>query len=228
MTQELKEKSPGELARLLKIPVIKAYVEFEVRDKDGNVIAGRKQESQSWTRNLWNLVFCQGAGVAHLAADGLALTHINSSELTSATGQPSMTGVDAGESMRGAAEDDTGGIICGTNSDAEDFEDYALGARIENGTGAGELSHVSQEATVVSTEGTTKSAELVRYFNNNSGDTITVEEVALYARLGRVSASDTLGALGICMMCRDLTGGVAVPDTGQLKVTYTIELTLPS
>ena len=219
---------PGDLARLLKIPVIKAYVEFEVTDKDGKVILKREQESHSWVRNLYHLVFCQGAGVAYNTADGLAITVTGGTPVSSMTAQPSMCGVDQDESLRGAADNDDVGIVSGTNSDAEDFEDYALGARIDNGTGAGELTYVGQEATVVSTVDTTKKAELVRYFNNNSGAAITVEEVALYARMASISAYATCGSLGYVMMCRDLTGGVSVPDTGQLKVTYTIEFTYPS
>ena len=66
------------------------------------------------------------------------------------------------------------------------------------------------------------SNRLVRYFNNNSGGDIAVNEVAL------VNSMQQPGAWPRFVMSRDkLDTTVTVPDTGQLKVTYTIQLTYP-
>jgi len=66
--------------------------------------------------------------------------------------------------------------------------------------------------------------ELVRYFNNNSGGDVNVNEVALVDYVGcRGSAIDKV------FMSRDkLASTVTVPNTGQLKVTYTVQLTYPA
>ncbi|GAH72404.1 unnamed protein product, partial [marine sediment metagenome] len=63
--------------------------------------------------------------------------------------------------------------------------------------------------------------DLVRYFNNNSGGNVDVNEVALVT-------NGYFGGAHIWMQSRDKLGAtVTVPSTGQLKVTYTVELTYP-
>jgi hypothetical protein len=61
-----------------------------------------------------------------------------------------------------------------------------------------------------------------RYFNNNGAGNVLVNEVALCTR-GRVST------LYNWIMSRDVLGAVVtIPPTGQLKVTYTIQLAYPA
>jgi hypothetical protein len=70
--------------------------------------------------------------------------------------------------------------------------------------------------------------EMLRYLNNNSGADIGVNEVAL---VPKVSASVDSGgyAPSPTLVARDkLPSTVTVPNTGQLKVTYTIQLTYPA
>jgi len=120
---------------------------------------------------------------------------------------------------------DTKGIVVGTGTTAESFEDYALDTKIANGTGAGELSYVASELhNVTWTGGTlTMADEQVRYFNNNSGGSIGVNEVGIIAQIDIA----TLNVLAL--MSRDVLGStVTVPDTGQLKVTYTFSLVYPA
>ena len=113
------------------------------------------------------------------------------------------------------------GIVVGTGALAEDFERYALASQIANGNGSGQLAYAASEAPVVSTIDTTKRTQWVRYFNNNSGAAITVNEVGLiiyfFYQGGNYLTDRSL-----------IAGGVEVPNTGQLKVTYTIELTYPA
>ena len=209
----------------VSLSVLKAFLELEVRDKNGKLIYQKRQESHSWVRNAYNHLFSQMAAVNCLAADGLSVKDTGGTERTgnwpvgySDYSQDFRTD---GHGYKAAAADATRGIVVGTGSDAEDFEDYALGSQISNGTGAGQLSYIASEVYSVSTLATTKKAELVRYFNNNSGGAITVNEVGLYLGLWA-------GNMIKMMTCRDLvSGGVEVPDTGQLKVTYTIQLTYP-
>ena len=219
---------PGELARVLQIPILKAYVELEVRDKDGKVIERRKQVSRSWTRWAYNTAFCQLACVDGLTPDNLSMKDTTGAVKTGncpaalEDDHSCKASVETGWALAAAAGDDAMGIVVGTGTGAESFEDHALETKIADGTGAGQLSYVLSEDYTVSTEGTTKKAEQVRYFNNNSGAAITVNEVGLYVRYGSHGSFNFMTA-------RDLVSpGVSVPDTGQLKVTYTIELAYPS
>ena len=114
-------------------------------------------------------------------------------------------------------------LVSPPGSGAENFDDYALGSKISNGNGAGQLAYSAINAPDISTIGTQKQVAWLRYFNNNGGSPITVYEVGIYTR-------GTVGnATVYFMLCRDLlSGGVVVADTGQLKVTYTLQLTYPA
>lgn len=229
-----KEREYQQIKRLgqrLGIPIFEAFLELEVRDAAGKVIRRHRQRSHSWTRNAYNIMFSQVAGV-------------NANDVTFEAGK--VTGKDTGGVVRSAdfpfgmrsgySVDSTGygyrapaanatwGIVVGTDDQVESFEDYVLIAPVANGTGAGQMSYVESEAHSVSYVAGTKTLtnELVRYMNNNSGGQIDVEELALYARF-------YLQTVRICCAARDkLASTVSVPNTGQLKVTYTISLVYPA
>ncbi|GAI76556.1 unnamed protein product, partial [marine sediment metagenome] len=123
---------------------------------------------------------------------------------------------------RGPAADDTKGILVGSGTDAESFEDYFLQTQIEEGTGAGQLNHILSEEHSTSYADTTLTNTLIRYFNNNSGGSIDVNEVALVWYT-------TVPEAGNYLASRDKLGStITVPNTGQLKVTYTVQLTYPA
>lgn len=216
------------LGRELHVPVPEAFWGFEVRNRDGRVVRERRQPSHSWVRWLYNHMFTQVGCIAIAGADGLNLVKTDGADLSNPGGNLYTYRPGAGtypaEGLEAPMGEDTYGIVVGTGSVAESFEDHALGSKIANGTGAGQLSHIAAEDYAVSTVGTTWSVEHARYFNNNSGAAITVNEVGLYAH-----TACYMGGGGTVMICRDLiSGGVEVPDTGQLKVTYTVQLTYPA
>lgn len=176
--------------------------------------------SQSWVRNAYNIVTQQlcalhpyslshsgtGAGSLYNLRTSGAI-HSNASYLDYIRGPGDWVG---------GLGDTTQGIVVGTDTGAEDFNDYALGTLVAHGTGAGQLSYAAQEATTRAyTAGTlTWAGTLIRYLNNNSGGAIVIGEVGLYVC---VSASPDE------MLCRDLIDPtVSVANTAQLKVTYTI------
>jgi hypothetical protein len=131
--------------------------------------------------------------------------------------------VNSGSGIYAGAGIDTFGIVVGTGNNPESLESYALGTKIASGNLAGQLSYSVTDPPAVSTVGTTKTVAWVRYFNNNSGGVITVNEVGVYTKGTYDNSTATF------MMCRDLlAGGVNVPNTGQLKVTYTLQLAYPA
>lgn len=215
------------LGRILGVPVFEAFLELEVR-LGGKVIHYHKQRSHSWCRNAYNWMF---TALATKDADdptdweGGKLNAKDTSGNVRSDNDPFGAGTSTFDGtsygFRAPAGDDGHGIQIGTGTNAESFEDYMLQTQIADGTAAGEMSHVESEAHSVSYVGGTKvlSNEFVRYFNNNSGGEISVAEVALVAHLSEP-------VIGHYLMARDKLGSaVAVPDTGQLKVTYTISLT---
>lgn len=230
--EERKYDQLRKLAQELHIPLPEAFWELEVRDRRGRLVSRHKQRSHSWTRNAYN----------HLASQLFAK---NADDDTFGAGKLSIKKEDASvkygtypitlgyssnvdnppNGYLGNAGQDIAGMIVGTGTDAESFEDYKLQTKIANGTGAGQLVYVQSETHVITWTAGTKvlKDELVRYFNNNSGADIIVNEVGIIcngyaAQQGNqwLQARDKLGT------------GVTLPDSGQLKVTYTIQITYPA
>jgi len=230
LKEEQEYKQLRELGQKLHIPIPEHFIELEVFDKDGKLIQKHRQRSHSWVRNAYNTMFSQLAlkdgddaafGAGKLNFKNTAAAVINAA---------SAVGIDTSASMDAAGDKGyialatsiTNGILVGSGTNAEDFEDYVLQTPMAEGNGAGELNHVQSQPHSISYAALTLKDELVRYFNNNSGGNIDVNEVALV--IGSMS-----NLVHHCLMCRDkLASTVTVPDTGQLKVTYTIQLTYPS
>ncbi len=219
------------LGQKLHIPTLEAFLELEVRDKNGEVIQRHRQRSHSWTRNAYNVMFSMLAGKdGNDSTFGAGKLNIKRTDGALYVGNypiqyyqhATIDGTNQG--YRGPAGNDAYGILVGAGTNPEDFEDYALHAQIANGTAAGQLSYVETDPHSISYDAGTRVLQnaLIRYFNNNSGGDIDVTEVGL--------AANSLGTMNWrFMLARDkLASTVTVPDTGQLKVTYTIQLTYPT
>lgn len=239
---EIEYQLLAKLGKKLGVPVPECFLEMEVRMPDGRVTHHHRQRSHSWTRNAYN----------HMASQLMAK---NGDDTTFAAGKLSIKdtsevvkygelgiGVGAGtggtpwvsmdtvvsDGYLAAAADDTSGIVVGSGAGAESFEDFALGTQIANGTGAGQLSHGASEATTVAYVAGTKTltATLIRYFNNNTGSSVDVNEVGIYA-VGHTGAHSSAHAHWL--QSRDkLSSTVTVANTGQLKVEYAVSLVYPS
>jgi len=229
--EEARYEQLRRLGQELHIPIPEAFWELEVRDKDGRVIQSLRQRSHSWVRNAYNHMFSQLAGKnGSDTTFGAGKISIKDTGGTVRYGTApighSSTDIDGSSyGYRGAAGDDTWGIQVGSGTNAESFEDYQLQAKIANGVGAGQLSYIQQDPHVITYNADTKvlSNTLVRYFNNNSGGSVNVNEVAL------VLNQPLSGVTGKWVQSRDkLAATVTVPNTGQLKVTYTVQLTYPA
>lgn len=220
--QEFKKLGQG-----LGVPVFEAFLTLEIFDKNGKLLRKYHQRSHSWTRNAYNLMFSQLAGKdiddSTFGAGLLSLKRTSGAIIYGdypATITDSDTSVDGtSHGYRADGSNDDWGILIGVGTNADSFEDYVLQTPIVEGTSSGQMSYVASEAHSISYNGGTKvlKNDLVRYFNNNSGGTIGINEIGLVFK-GPTSrwflnARDKLGSQ------------IDVPDTGQLKVTYTIELT---
>ncbi len=241
MNPELKkEEDYRELARLgkvLGVPVFEAFLTVETFDKKGKRTSYHKQRSHSWTRNAYNLMFMQlaskdgddattfGGGFLNIKNTGGAVLDGSSPASISDPGSSTvLQSVDTAgtNGYLATSGEDAFGILVGTGTNAESFEDYALQTKIASGNAATELAYGAHDVHAETYTAGTKTYEvdLVRYFNNNSGGSITVNEVGLAAHAYAPDTDDTN-----FLVARDKLGsGVAVADTGQLRVTYTISL----
>ena len=228
---ERKYQQLKKLGQELKIPTFEAFLELEVRNGNGGTIYHQKQRSHSWVRNAYNVLFCQIA--AKDASDVTFGAGKLSGKQTNGTVRGlsypfgygdavSIEGTSAG--LRAAAGVDTKGIVIGSGTNAETFEDYGLQTPIVNGTGAGQMSYIASELHAITYDAGTKTLTdtLIRYFNNNSGGSVNVNEVGIVALFQGQFAQNY-------MLSRDkLAATITVPNTGQIKVTYSIQLTYPA
>jgi hypothetical protein len=163
--------------------------------------------------------------IAHAAYLPVPATYWNSyGAFISGDSPGSVGGLNAGY-MAGAA-DDSYGILVGTDDTAETFEDTTLVAKVAHGNSSGQLAIQATNAHVTAYDSGSKtmSDTLSRFFNNNSGGDITIKEVAIYSLL-LAGYNDERANL----LSRDvLVTPVLVPNTGQLKVSYTNSLVYPA
>jgi len=237
INEELRYTQLRKLGQELHIPIPEAFWELEVFDEEGKLIHRHKQRSHSWVRNAYNLLFCQLASKdASNSTYGAGYLNGKETDGTLRYGAGALSivryhsdSVDATDfGYRAPAGVDGKGIIVGSGTNAESFEDYALQTKIANGTGAGQLSYIQSEAHSITYDAANKILKnsLIRYFNNNSGGNVSVNEVGLVWQTYRPGSSSYAAYF---MASRDkLATTVTVPNTGQLKVTYSIQLTYPA
>ncbi|MDP4280154.1 MAG: hypothetical protein QQM50_06375 [Dehalococcoides mccartyi] len=232
-TEEARYEQLRKLGQELHIPISETFWELEVRNKDGKVIQSLRQRSHSWVRNAYNHMFSQLAvknGSSGTFGPGYLNVKDTSGTVRYATGPIGNSNADldgTAYGCRGPAGDDSWGIQVGSGTNPESFEDYMLQTRIANGVGAGQLSYIEQDPHRITYDPGTRvlANAMVRYFNNNSGGDIDVNEVGLV--MNQPQGGSTV--YGKRLQARDkLASTVTVPNTGQLKVTYTIQLTYPA
>jgi hypothetical protein len=230
------------LGRKLGVPLLCGHLDLQI-SRNGKLLTHRKQRSRSWTRNAYNLIFCQlGSTNPTDATFGSGLLSYKKSDgnIVRYTGDYGawVTYIDyynvetrenesAGRGSRAAANDAGHGIVIGTDGTGESFDHFKLISPIAAGLGAGQLSMIAQEAPVLSYDAGTKTLTdtLVRFMNNNSGGDITAREVGLIVKMQTYTAY----SMSLFLFSRDvLSPEVVIPNAGQIRIQYSISLVYPS
>lgn len=123
------------------------------------------------------------------------------------------------------AGDDNLGLVIGTGSTAEDFEDFTIETLTPNGSGVGppkEFDYAQSGLHSVTNSTLTLKDTRIRDFNNNQGSAETIDEVAEYIQIHIGALTRTI------MTIRDVTGGDVVADAAQYRVTLESSLVYPS
>lgn len=138
---------------------------------NGSLRLSRRVRTNSWVKQWVQILLCrlQNANLSGVLDTG------NVSRTLTAASQV-MLRADAGSGVA------THGILVGTSVVPPTRDDFNLGAQVQNGNGAGQLSHAASvaRAPVAITGG--YRVTLDRQFANNSGAPVTVEEIGLVAR----------------------------------------------
>lgn len=183
---------------------IKAYIEVWERDKQGRFISYKRVKANSFVIAMLDILYVQSANTAQTIKD------------TGGTDRSVGSGAFAFR-FTGGVGTDTLGIIVGSGTNAVTLADYQLQTKIAHGTGSGQLSYGAVSFDAPYTSGTSRIFRAMRTFTNNSGATVTVNEIGIYAYV-------TAGAF-ICMLDRSLLT-FTITNGSSKTVRYTIQITV--
>jgi len=201
-----------------------------VKDKDGKIIKVHKQHSHSFVANflamLASLMYNNNGSMNNY----YYFTAINN---TWWSYDPTNTTAKNAFTILSSANGPLFGIVIGTGTATPTPNDYALGNLTQNLTygphtisptpGTSALSNGSSTPSsgVLTPSGNTTSFSISRTFQNNSGTSITITEVGIYAYI--IVNGDTY--MNVLIIHDLLSSPVTVPNSAVLTVTYTISVT---
>jgi hypothetical protein len=211
-----------------KLKVPKAYIEWEVKDKDGKVVNRGRQAAKSWVGNIvcfLSSIFYSGQFVKVGTADYYGYTP--RADLKDTAGVARGVALFFGSATvaplgaRAPAGEIEYGIVVGTGTTPPAIGDFRLQSRISHGSGAGQLQYGAVTVEDMSKD-TTWMFRVVRSFTNASGATVTVYEVGLIVALPR-----DWSYYSSFLLARDvISGGISVPDGATLTLRYIISHSL--
>jgi hypothetical protein len=215
------------------VPKIQGYMNLRAINPNGElqVIEG---ESHSWTRNWYNfassIMGINGNDATNFVAGNINLKDTGGTVRNAARMINSRDGSVESSSGYGyiaANADATRGIVVGTGTGAESVDSYVIGTAVAHGVGAGQLYYTQSPAPTSKSwvSGTrTFTHTLKRFFDNFSGGTITVKEIAQYASITLLGQTTET----IALVARDLIADLAIADKSQALITYLYSLVYPS
>ncbi len=204
----------------LKLPNL--FIEYEVRDRDGNLLEKKRLKSQTW---VGNIVCLLASLLGFWESTTSVAAYVTSTGRTSLLDTTNTARSILLRSVSGAyhgamapAGVTTAGIVVGSSDTPVSIGQYALLAQIAHGSGSGQLLYGASTY-----EDVVKNASwffrLIRTFTNNSGATVTVRELGLYCVLASGGQSS--------MLARDVPPSpISVPNGSTLTVRYIISHSL--
>jgi len=200
---------------------LRIYVELEVRDEKGRIIKAKRFRGHSFLRQF--IAMLRGIMFhAHGASNSGNTTVV---DVTGASrSYPSSAGVlhSSGMPLNCPSASSEYGLVVGTGTAPNTVDTYALQSLIPHGTGSGQLSYGSHTFESLLVSSNTIYFRIIRTFTNNSGASITVNEIGLYAK-----AYDSAGTARIFCIARDvIPGGVTVGNGQTLTVRYILSITV--
>ena len=211
--------------------VLEAFVEVEVRDKNGNLIDQRRFRSRSFVANLLRLlrqmmlrytVSASQASFYHGTTSAEPIDHSGASKSLFFCTYGG--GVAHNWLLAGAIEgEDSFGIRVGMGTVTPTPSDYNLATPISHGTGVNQLSYGAVTLDSISISGNTTTLRIIRTFTNNSGNPVTVTEIGLSVRI-KVAYTDTWAYI---LIARDLVSPyIGVPAGSTLTIRYILQTTV--
>ena len=197
---------------------MRAYITYEVRDKDGRVILRRTEPSRSL---LAAYAIFQ---LAMWGAQGNSVTDIYGVVIDVNGASPGIIDINA------PAGNSTYGIVVGSGTHSISPLINALAAPITNGSGAGQLLYQAMTFPAgVTVSGNVTSFSFSRTFVNSSGGTVTVTEIGIIAYVSGFGMINTNTNAPVSsdyfLLAYDVPSSpINVPNGSSLQITYTFSV----
>ncbi|GAH73198.1 unnamed protein product [marine sediment metagenome] len=205
--------------------MLTAKLIMERLNKEGRVLERREQLSRSIVLQFLRLLYIKHTQANLVVTDisNTARTVDSSNLLNMAVAGPAgFSGIIHLQSATAAISGENIGIQVGTGTTAPTPTDYVMETRIDHGQAAGEFEYGGTELLALVISDPNGEFTIRRYFTNDSGGSITVNEVGIYAVAS--IADDSFYAF---LAARDkVDPGVAVADGKILRVTYVPQITV--
>lgn len=230
-TPELRARIDAHNAEAIALHIPTApvtWIDCMVEADDGVVVHEHREKANSWVRNFYNLMamgMLPALSVGSYGAGSLALKNTDGANKVGSTSYPASFGTI--DNIKGPTGSNSTGIVIGTGTNAESFNDYILQSIIANGTNTGQMSYQAGTIGAGSYDSATKkwTQTITRIFNNNSTSSITVTETGI---IGNANAQTANASTPTLFERNLLATPVTVPAAYKLTVTYTTEMTFPA
>ncbi|MCD6132244.1 MAG: hypothetical protein J7J61_09105 [Candidatus Hydrothermae bacterium] len=203
--------------------MLTAEITLEKYDKNGQLLQSIKHKSRSFLKQFIQFIeaMTRQANTTGTDITGTARTIYGSSGYSPARNLFCTPGAAHGyaDSQRVRGRGDEVGIVVGSGTTAVAPDDYKLETQIAHGTGTGQLIYLGCGLKPVVVSAPDAYMDLVRFFENQSGGDVTINEVGIYA-------VDGYDYYQFCI-CRDvLATSVTVANGELLKVRYRIKVSV--
>ena len=191
------------------------------------------QQSRSFVKAFLQLLYCLMSNLSQSIIDftNTSRTCAAENEAWCDIGHPGLSSRDdtvlliAGSNVAGYPPSemlaDEKGIIVGTSSTAVAVGDDNLVTPIANGSAASQFTYYGCWGLNYTTGASSASFDVERIFRNDSGGSITVAEIGMYAGTMLAAVTAPLG-FSFCILRDVISPTVAVANGEYLKVKYTI------
>jgi hypothetical protein len=210
--------------------MLKAYHQFILYDKDNRLIKkSRKRKSRSFVKQFSKSLYSLLANIQTSAfikdTSGTTKNCGEGSYMMYSAQVGGTTWISNYLLYSGESYTDSIGIILGTSNQAVSIDDFKLITPIVNGISATQLEYLNCGVTeaIINAGTNTGTFTVDRIFRNNSGNTISIQEIGLYSWSGYLDYNYYY--YPICMLRDIVSPAFDITNGEYLKATYTFSIT---
>lgn len=202
-----------ETEKFIKPGEVGAILEYAIKDKDGKILKRKVRGSESFVKAFMQLLYVVMGQVPY--QDPYTMLGVG--------GGPGVDVCEGSYNFTAGAlvNDDSYGIVVGTDNTAPTVDDESMVTQCAHGTGVDEFQYGPMGIDPPAAGAVLSQFTMTRDFTNGSGADITIYELGLYVKSGKGTGNQ------IFCTIRDVeAGGILVANGLTLTVNYRIQATV--